>query len=56
MSATIIKAECTVSFLFCFLFGRLQTVSGFVALRAMVRHTERRFHLSQFNGIQELRT
>ncbi|XP_027029356.1 transmembrane protein 17B isoform X2 [Tachysurus fulvidraco] len=32
-----------------------EALSGFVALRAMVRHTESRFHLSQFNGIQELR-
>lgn len=34
----------------------LQALAGFVALRAMVRHTESRFHLSQFNGIQELRS
>ncbi|KAI4874968.1 hypothetical protein NFI96_032976, partial [Prochilodus magdalenae] len=31
-----------------------EALSGFVALRAMVRQTESRFHLRQFNGIQEL--
>ncbi|KAG7324029.1 hypothetical protein KOW79_012045 [Hemibagrus wyckioides] len=38
------------------LFILTEALSGFVALRAMVRHTESRFHLSQFNGIQELRS
>lgn len=33
-----------------------QALFGFVALRAMVRHIESRFHLRQFDGIQELRT
>ncbi|XP_062858643.1 transmembrane protein 17B [Trichomycterus rosablanca] len=37
------------------LFILTETLSGFVALRAMVKHTESRFHLSQFDGIQELR-
>ncbi|XP_072529820.1 transmembrane protein 17B [Salminus brasiliensis] len=36
------------------LFILAEALSGFVALRAMVRHTESRFHLRQFNGIQEL--
>ncbi|XP_053497451.1 transmembrane protein 17B isoform X1 [Ictalurus furcatus] len=38
------------------LFILTEAVSGFVALRAMVRHTESRFHLSQFNGIQDHRS
>ncbi|KAG9280943.1 transmembrane protein 17B [Astyanax mexicanus] len=37
------------------LFILAEALSGFVALRAMVRNTESRFHLRQFNGIQELR-
>uniref|UniRef100_A0A3B1K9A1 Transmembrane protein 17 n=1 Tax=Astyanax mexicanus TaxID=7994 RepID=A0A3B1K9A1_ASTMX len=36
------------------LFILAEALSGFVALRAMVRNTESRFHLRQFNGIQEL--
>ncbi|MBN3307382.1 transmembrane protein 17B [Amia ocellicauda] len=37
------------------LFILTQVLSGFIALRSMVRHSENRFHLRQFNGIQELR-
>ncbi|KAI7811903.1 transmembrane protein 17B [Triplophysa rosa] len=33
-----------------------EALFGFVALRALVRHTESHFHLRQFDGIQELRT
>ncbi|XP_030621198.1 transmembrane protein 17B [Chanos chanos] len=36
------------------LFILAQIISGFAALRAMVRHTESHFHLRQFDGIQEL--
>lgn len=46
--------KCFSFYLYYYFF--LQALSGFVALRAMVRHTESRFHLSQFNGIQELRS
>ncbi|XP_051975440.1 transmembrane protein 17B [Xyrauchen texanus] len=38
------------------LFIFAEALFGFAALRAMVRHTESRFHLQQFDGIQELRT
>ncbi|XP_046889606.1 transmembrane protein 17B [Hypomesus transpacificus] len=37
------------------LFLLSQALSGFVALRCMVRHTESHFHLRQFDGVQELR-
>ncbi|XP_013980564.1 transmembrane protein 17B [Salmo salar] len=37
------------------LFILTQALSGFVALRGMVRHTESHFHLRQFDGVQELR-
>ncbi|XP_061101769.1 transmembrane protein 17B [Conger conger] len=37
------------------LFILTQAVSGFVAIRAMVRHTETHFHLRQFDGLQEFR-
>ncbi|KAJ8412833.1 hypothetical protein AAFF_G00104150 [Aldrovandia affinis] len=37
------------------LFILTQAVSGFVALRAMVRHSESHFHLRQFDGLQEFR-
>ncbi|XP_076863441.1 transmembrane protein 17B [Brachyhypopomus gauderio] len=33
----------------------VEALSGFAALRAMVRHTESRFHLRQFSGIQEFK-
>ncbi|XP_056595688.1 transmembrane protein 17B [Triplophysa dalaica] len=38
------------------LFIFAEALFGFVALRAMVRHTETHFHLRQFDGIQELGT
>ncbi|XP_050954956.1 transmembrane protein 17B isoform X2 [Labeo rohita] len=38
------------------LFIFAEALFGFVALRAMVRHTESRFHLRQFDGVQDLRT
>ncbi|XP_066523260.1 transmembrane protein 17B [Hoplias malabaricus] len=38
------------------LFILAEALSGFSALRAMVRHTESHFHLRQFNGLQELGT
>lgn len=34
----------------------VQALSGFVALREMVHHTENHFHLQQFAGVQELKT
>ncbi|CAB1323037.1 unnamed protein product [Coregonus sp. 'balchen'] len=37
------------------LFILTQALSGFVALRGMVRHTESHFHLRQFDGVQDLR-
>ncbi|KAJ8002957.1 hypothetical protein DPEC_G00164350 [Dallia pectoralis] len=37
------------------LFILTQAISGFAALRGMVRHKESHFHLQQFNGVQELR-
>ncbi|MBN3311709.1 TM17B protein, partial [Atractosteus spatula] len=33
-----------------------QALTGLTALRSMVRHTENRFHLRQFSGLQELGT
>ncbi|XP_076159566.1 transmembrane protein 17B isoform X1 [Alosa pseudoharengus] len=38
------------------LFVLTEALSGFVALREMVHHTESHFHLQQFAGVQELRT
>ncbi|XP_048829205.1 transmembrane protein 17B isoform X2 [Brienomyrus brachyistius] len=37
------------------LFLLIESVTGFVALRVMVRHSESHFHLRQFDGFQELR-
>uniref|UniRef100_W5MM70 Transmembrane protein 17 n=1 Tax=Lepisosteus oculatus TaxID=7918 RepID=W5MM70_LEPOC len=38
------------------LFLLTQALTGLTALRSMVRHTENRFHLRQFSGLQELGT
>ncbi|KAL4622896.1 zinc finger protein 774 isoform X3 [Arapaima gigas] len=37
------------------LFLLAESVSGFVALRTMVRHSESHFQLAQFSGLQDLR-